>query len=124
MVGVPTSWLAYEKGMIDSEGLQAVQPGSSPTRAHGRQSRHIGPAAALNAQQIRGWRQRTRLGYDSKQAVLYWPWVKVFDPPTGNKIFVPPSGHMAGIWARNDSTRAACTKLRPMRLCAVPFHWR
>ena len=44
-------------------------------------------------------------GYDSKFASLYWPWVKVFDPISGSEEFVPPSGHMAGVWARNDDTR-------------------
>jgi phage tail sheath protein FI len=27
------------------------------------------------------------------------------DPIQGKAIFVPPSGHVAGIWARNDDTR-------------------
>src|SRR5262249_27171718 len=30
---------------------------------------------------------------------------RVSDPATGDNILVPPSGHMAGIWARSDSTR-------------------
>ena len=29
----------------------------------------------------------------------------MFDPATGQNVFVPPSGHMAGIWARSDATR-------------------
>jgi phage tail sheath protein FI len=58
----------------------------------------------LNAQQIREWRV-DKAGYDSKFAVLYWPWIKVFDPASGQNSFVPPSGHMAGIWGRNDDTR-------------------
>src|SRR6266702_4272901 len=58
----------------------------------------------LNAQQIREWRV-DKAGYDSKYATLYWPWVKVFDPLAGQANFVPPSGHMAGIWARSDDTR-------------------
>jgi phage tail sheath protein FI len=44
-------------------------------------------------------------GYDSKFAALYWPWIKTFDPSTGTSRFIPPSGHMAGVWARNDDTR-------------------
>jgi len=58
----------------------------------------------LNAQQIKEWRV-DKAGYDSKYATLYWPWIKVFDPLSGQARFVPPSGHMAGIWARNDDTR-------------------
>ena len=59
---------------------------------------------ALNAQQVKEWRV-DKAGYDSKYASLYWPWIKVFDPLQGQGMLVPPSGHMAGIWARNDDTR-------------------
>jgi len=58
----------------------------------------------LNAQQIKDWRVNFA-GYDSKYATLYWPWVKVMDPLSGKAIFMPPSGHVAGIWARNDENR-------------------
>lgn len=36
---------------------------------------------------------------------FYFPWIQVRDPASGEKVDVPPSGHMAGIWARNDATR-------------------
>ena len=49
---------------------------------------------------------------DSDYAAFYFPWLKVFDPvtklfdPTGDgSIFVPPTGHVAGIYARTDTTR-------------------
>ena len=64
----------------------------------------LDPPPGLNAQQVKEWRV-DKAGYDSKYAALYWPWIKVFDPATGENIFVPPSGHMAGIWGRNDDTR-------------------
>jgi Bacteriophage tail sheath protein len=45
-------------------------------------------------------------------AAWYFPWIKVFDPatkllsPTGDGLIsVPPSGHMAGIYARVDNDR-------------------
>lgn len=44
-------------------------------------------------------------GYDSKQAALYYPWLEVIDPLTGFPLLVPPCGHVAGVWARTDSTR-------------------
>jgi hypothetical protein len=43
--------------------------------------------------------------YDSKQATLYYPWVEVMNPLTKLPMFVPPCGHVAGVWARTDSTR-------------------
>lgn len=36
---------------------------------------------------------------------VYYPWIKVFDPVTKEVIAVAPSGHLAGIYARSDSTR-------------------
>jgi phage tail sheath protein FI len=44
-------------------------------------------------------------GYDSSYAALYYPWIQVMDPITNRPMNIPPSGHMAGIWARNDTTR-------------------
>jgi phage tail sheath protein FI len=105
MVSVPDLMAAYNKGMLDSEGLRAVQLGLiAHCELMGDRVAILDPPPSMNAQQIREWR-RDKAGYDSKQAVLYWPWIKVFDPATGQNIFVPPSGHMAGVWARNDSTR-------------------
>jgi phage tail sheath protein FI len=44
--------------------------------------------------------------FDSDYAALYLPWLLVFDP-TNPKVprAVPPSGHIAGIYARVDSQR-------------------
>jgi phage tail sheath protein FI len=58
----------------------------------------------LIPQDILEWRMNTA-GYDSKFATLYWPWIEVMDPLTNTPQLIPPSGHMAGIWARTDSTR-------------------
>ncbi|HXU35872.1 MAG TPA: phage tail sheath subtilisin-like domain-containing protein [Blastocatellia bacterium] len=43
---------------------------------------------------------------DSTYAALYYPWVRVLDPITRREIHLPPSGFMAGIYARNDINRA------------------
>ena len=55
-------------------------------------------------QEILEWRKDTA-GYDSKMAALYWPWIEVIDPLSKRPIMVPPSGHVAGVWARTDDTR-------------------
>jgi len=55
-------------------------------------------------QEILEWRMNTA-GYDSKFAALYYPWIEVQDPLTNQPIMVPPSGHVAGLWCRTDSTR-------------------
>jgi phage tail sheath protein FI len=36
---------------------------------------------------------------------VYFPWITVMDPISDTLINVPPSGPMAGIWARTDATR-------------------
>jgi phage tail sheath protein FI len=58
----------------------------------------------LRAQDVLEWRTDVA-GYDSKMAALYYPWLEVMDPLTHRPIMVPPSGHMAGIWARTDTKR-------------------
>ena len=47
-----------------------------------------------------------RAKLDSKYAALYYPWVRVLDPITRSEIHLPPSGFVAGIYARNDIERA------------------
>lgn len=59
----------------------------------------------LNAQQAKEW--RNYVNFDSSYAALYYPWVEVADlsdSPQTSK-FVPPSGHVVGIYNRADSER-------------------
>lgn len=42
---------------------------------------------------------------NSNYAALYFPRIRVFDPVTGAQIPLPPSGHIAGVYARVDQTR-------------------
>jgi uncharacterized protein len=105
MVAVPDLMSAYQQGAVDLETVQAVQLGMiAHCELMGDRVAIIDPPPGLNAQQIKEWRM-DKAGYDSKYAALYWPWIRVFDPPTGRNVFVPPSGHVAGVWGRNDDTR-------------------
>ncbi len=105
MVCAPDLMAAYQQGMIDLEGVQAVQLAMiAHCELMGDRVAVLDPPPGLNAQQVREWRV-DKAGYDSKYAALYWPWIKVFNPASGENVFVPPSGHMAGIWSRNDDTR-------------------
>ncbi len=105
MLAVPDLMAVYERGMIDLEGLQAVQLAMlAHCELMGDRVAILDAPPGLNAQQVKEWRV-DKAGYDSKYGTLYWPWVKVFDPLAGQARFVPPAGHMAGIWARNDDTR-------------------
>ncbi|MDB4895690.1 MAG: tail protein [Firmicutes bacterium] len=62
----------------------------------------IDPPPDLDPQSLMDWRE----GRDSKFAAVYYPWFLVTDPsgPPGSTVWVPPSGHMAGIYARTDLT--------------------
>ncbi|MEU3454609.1 phage tail sheath subtilisin-like domain-containing protein [Micromonospora sp. NPDC006766] len=105
MVAVPDLMGAYQRGAIDLESVKAVQ---SAVIAHcelmGDRMAILDPPPGLSPQQVKEWRT-DQAGYDSKYATLYYPWIKVFDPLTGTNRFMPPSGHLAGVWARNDGNR-------------------
>jgi hypothetical protein len=47
-----------------------------------------------------------RAALDSKHAAMYYPWVRALDPVSQQPIALPPSGFVAGIFARNDVQRA------------------
>jgi phage tail sheath protein FI len=47
-----------------------------------------------------------RAQYDSSHAAFYYPWVRIIDPVTQQENHYPPSGFVAGIYARNDVERA------------------
>jgi phage tail sheath protein FI len=63
----------------------------------------LDPIPELTPQEVKVWREKTT-NYDSKFAALYYPWIKVAGPD-GRPLSIPPSGHMAGIYARNDNER-------------------
>jgi phage tail sheath protein FI len=105
MVAVPDLMAIYQQGLIDLEQVKAVQLGLvAHCELMGDRMAVLDPPPGLNARDIRKWRMEVA-GYDSRYAALYYPWVKVFDPSSGQTKVVPPSGHMSGIWARNDSER-------------------
>lgn len=58
-----------------------------------------------SAQEAKDWFRFT-LERFSSYAALYWPWVTVSDPLANNRPLVMPAiGHVAGVYARTDSTK-------------------
>ena len=59
----------------------------------------------LNAQQAREWREY--INFDTSYAALYYPWIEIADLSDGpqNSKFVPPGGHVVGIYNRTDAVR-------------------
>jgi phage tail sheath protein FI len=105
MVAVPDLMGAYQRGAIDLESVKTVQLAMiAHCELMGDRMAIIDPPPGLSPQQAKEWRTDLA-GYDSKYAALYYPWVKVFDAATGTNRFVPPSGHLAGVWARSDNSR-------------------
>jgi uncharacterized protein len=62
----------------------------------------LDPPPGLGVQQIEAFRSPI----DTKYAALYYPWVEIRDPrPGGDAQQAPPSGFMAGVYARTDVAR-------------------
>ncbi len=62
----------------------------------------LDPPPGLGVQEIEAFRSPI----DTKYAALYYPWVEIRDPrPGGSGLQAPPSGFMAGIYARTDVAR-------------------
>ncbi|MFC5291284.1 phage tail sheath family protein [Actinokineospora guangxiensis] len=105
MVAIPDLMSAYQRGIIDADGVKGVQTALiGHCELMSDRVAILDPPPGLNSQQVKEWRTEFA-GYDTKYGALYWPWVHVVDPNTGNKLSLPPSGHVAGVWARNDETR-------------------
>jgi phage tail sheath protein FI len=61
------------------------------------------PKLQVDLGEIQSWRQQ----FDTMYAALYYPWIYVVDPLNlGNEIVrrIPPSGHVAGVYANTDLT--------------------
>jgi phage tail sheath protein FI len=105
MLCVPDLMSAYQQGSIDLDTVQAVQTSMiAHCELMGDRIAILDSPPGLNAQQIKEWRV-DKARYDSMYAALYWPWVQTMNPASGLLSFMPPSGHIAGIWGRNDATR-------------------
>jgi len=109
MICFPDLMALYQAGRIDMETVQAVQQAMlDHAQNMGDRVAILDAPPDMNPQRIRDWRMK-EVNYDSKYAALYYPWVKVANPLSNgsgpSSIYVPPSGHMAGIWSRNDEQR-------------------
>jgi phage tail sheath protein FI len=105
MVCVPDLVAAFQNGALNYDEFQTVQERViTHCENMGDRMAILDPPPGLNAQEVLKWR-REEANFNSKYATLYWPHLTVMDPVTNTKVDVPPSGHMAGIWSRNDDTR-------------------
>lgn len=63
------------------------------------------PLAEEQVEEAKQYRQLT-LNVDSSFGSLYWPWLRINDPETDNRILeVPPDGAVQGIWSAVGADR-------------------
>ncbi len=106
LVCAPDVMMAYERGWIEDEQLRGIQQAMLDhcKRTHYRFAILDAPPDKKTAADILDWRMN-QAGYDSMHGALYYPWIKISDPVSGRPKFLPPSGFMAGIYARSDDER-------------------
>jgi phage tail sheath protein FI len=97
-----------EDGSVDLNLWKAVQTALiAHCELHPNRMAILDAPPGMGPQQIKEWRSDTAM-YDSAFATLYYPWIKVENPIGSNgdaEVLIPPSGHVAGVWARTDDTR-------------------
>jgi phage tail sheath protein FI len=107
MIAAPDLMHALQDGLLTMDGVIAVQKAllAHCARMEDRVAILDAPPA-MNPTQIDEWKMKTaNLISDGGYGVLYYPWIKVDDPAAGKPIFMPPSGHIAGLWSRVDNRR-------------------
>lgn len=105
MVVAPDLMAAYQSGGVSREQVKAVQLAMiNHCENMANRMAILDPLPDMSPSEVYDWRQN-EAGFDSKYAALYYPWVKVADPSSGKGFLMPPSGHIAGLWARNDEAR-------------------
>lgn len=105
IVSVPDLMMTMPDQELDLDMVKAVQ---SMLIAHcerlGDRVAVLDAPPGLSPQEVRKWRMDVA-GYDSSYAALYYPWVQSQNPTNSHTVELPPSGHVAGVWARTDSER-------------------
>ncbi|MBE0480415.1 MAG: phage tail sheath family protein [Dehalococcoidia bacterium] len=106
MVICPDLMALYQAGKISKEGVKIIQTAMLDHCTNMKDRFAILDCLpGMSPQEVKDW-VVNEAGYDSKYGAIYYPWIKVANPlGNGEGIFVPPSGHMAGVYARTDTTR-------------------
>jgi uncharacterized protein len=106
MVCAPDVMALYQAGALTMDGVKAVQLAMiSHCEAMKDRFAILDCPPGLSPQQVKEWRMK-EAGYDTKYGAVYYPWIKVADPLSkGDTILVPPSGYIAGVYARSDTER-------------------
>ena len=107
MIAVPDLMTSFQRGDTNLEGVKGVQ---TALLGHCERMKYrfaiLDSPPDMTPQEIAAWRME-QAGYDSKYGALYYPWIAVPNPlgTDGTSTPIPPSGHIAGIYARTDERR-------------------
>jgi len=105
MVSMPDLWWAVDSGLLSpAQGNGLVQDISSFCSNMGERMAILDPPPNCNSKSsMETWWDD--LGLDNPYATIYWPWIEVDSAAGDGTRLVPPSGHLAGVWSRNDGQR-------------------
>ncbi|MEV6968445.1 phage tail sheath subtilisin-like domain-containing protein [Hamadaea sp. NPDC051192] len=84
----------------DVDDIASLTRVGTPTDKPAKPPKPDDPAPAAPSPEDVGNRPR-----QSEFGTFYYPWITVRDPLTGELVDTPPSGHIAGVWARTDALR-------------------
>jgi len=115
IVACPDLMRAYEANLLDIDQVHGVMElmismceGAAGGDIPNPPNRMIvldPPPDKVKPQAVSSWLSED-FNRRSMFAALYYPWIQVANPRNnGRPILIPPSGHMAGVWARTDETR-------------------
>ncbi len=99
LLACPDIVAAYQWGVASEEDVKSVQT-AMLNHCEMMKDRFaiLDCPVGLNVQQTIAWRKE-KMNFDSKYGALYYPWVRI------DGHLAPPSGHIAGVYARVDGER-------------------
>jgi len=111
IIACPDLMRTYQAGLLDEDqihGIMELMIGLCENSAPNPPNRMVvldAPPDKVKPQEVSSWLLND-FQRRSMFAALYYPWIQVANPrKNGKPIFVPPCGHMMGIWSRTDETR-------------------
>lgn len=100
----PDAFLGYDDSEAAKEKVKAVQGAMIAQCKNLDRFTILDTPPNLSPKRATEWREYT--GFSSSFAAMYYPWVKVPDfSGSGTSKFIPPSGHVVGVYNRTDRER-------------------
>jgi uncharacterized protein len=103
----PGSGGARDGATAEAEGAEAEGAEAEGAEAEGAEAEGAEAETAAAPADDRGAGERAAGPLRSQKgyATAYTPWLVLPDAVSGKKVVQPPSGHIAGVWARVDGSR-------------------